>query len=94
MSRDHSGDLVARVRETERNVLRYLLAHPDAKDTVEGILEWWLPDAIRGVPKTEVTRALEDLLDKGWITTSSFGGTTVYGLERTRRGDILQWLEN
>jgi hypothetical protein len=29
-------------RELARAILRYLEAHPEAKDTVEGIAQWWL----------------------------------------------------
>jgi hypothetical protein len=28
--------------ETARDILAYLAAHPDAQDTLEGIVEWWL----------------------------------------------------
>ena len=44
--------------------------------------------------KRDMSRALEQLLESGWITISSFAGTTVYGLERTRRDEILRWLES
>ena len=94
MPGDHHDDPASQVLEIERLVLSYLLEHPDAKDTVEGILEWWLPDASRGLRKVDLTLALDQLLEREWITSSRFTGTTVYGLERGRRDEILRWLEH
>ena len=31
------------MQRAEADILRYLLAHQDARDTVEGIEKWWLP---------------------------------------------------
>jgi hypothetical protein len=68
----------ARGRALARHVLRYLLDHPGAKDTAEGIREWWfhegdMPDG------REMQRALDALVERGWLTRT---GTTepVYGL--------------
>ena len=32
----------AKAREIERAILRYLETYPEAKDTLEGIAQWWL----------------------------------------------------
>jgi len=32
----------ARLTELGRDILRYLVRNPDAGDTVEGIVQWWL----------------------------------------------------
>jgi len=88
-------DSAERQRMLQREILSYLAQHPDAKDTVEGIMHWWLPDTETGVRASDVGSALEGLALKGWVTVSSLGqGTRVYGLERARRGEILEWLEN
>ena len=31
------------VRNAEIDILRYLIAHEEARDTLEGIEKWWLP---------------------------------------------------
>jgi hypothetical protein len=33
------------VRQAEAGILRYLIAHQDARDTIEGIEKWWLPQS-------------------------------------------------
>jgi Fe2+ or Zn2+ uptake regulation protein len=79
----------------QREILSYLAQHPDAKDTLEGITHWWLADAETGVKPSDVISALDALVSKGWVTASSVGqGTCVYGLERVRRAEILEWLEH
>jgi hypothetical protein len=47
------------VREALR---RYLRAHPDAADTLVGIVQWWLPPALRQTPLPSVRRALAELM--------------------------------
>jgi len=82
MSRDEQGDSAERVLQIKQEVMSYLVQHPDAKDTAAGIMQWWLPAGVRR--SSTLAQALEELLHSGWITASSFGGTTVYGLDRTR----------
>lgn len=54
-------------QETAREILRYLLSHPDAGDTLEGIARWWLER--RRIERTvdEVGESLELLLARGLI---------------------------
>ena len=67
-------------------VLRYLLAHPDSKDTLEGIMNWWLPGGGAGVSKLELMAVLDELERDGWIEVQGrSGGTVLYGLPPHRR---------
>ena len=50
-----------------REILQYLTAHPDAKDTVDGILKWWLPGHPIEWEKEEVQETLDHLVSKGWL---------------------------
>ena len=72
-------------------ILGYLCSHPDAKDTVEGVGNWWLNG--EGVDvETEVVRgSLDYLVNLGWMmATRGHTGVTVYGLNQNRRSAI-QW---
>jgi hypothetical protein len=70
---DHS---FATLSSIARQILSYLLAHPEAKDTAKGIQGWWL--AGEGTPSEEaLSQALLFLVERSWITQS---GTVVYGL--------------
>ena len=48
------------VRNAECDILRYLIAHRDARDTVEGIEKWWLPSS-REYAMADVCAALRKL---------------------------------
>ena len=61
-------------------VSRYLAERPDAVDTAEGILRWWLPQ--RGVETTPdiLRRALDALVDARLIERRELpDGRSVYG---------------
>ncbi len=74
------ADLVAAVME---HVLAYLRAHPRARDTAEGIVQWWLPREARPPHLFEVKQALERLVAAGLIRAEPVpGGGTVYGKTR------------
>jgi hypothetical protein len=75
-------------------VLRYLVDHPDAKDTVDGILEFWLPSGVnRG--KREVQEVLDVLVSaKGWLTERKTGSSeTFYGLNKNHLAEIRNFLQ-
>jgi hypothetical protein len=79
-------------------ILRYLVAHPDAKDTVDGIARWWLaPRADRGGHQWNrdvVQEAIDELVARGWVvkreTTPSH---VVYGLDKHHLGAITKVIE-
>ena len=53
--------------EIARDVLAYLIDNPDAQDTLEGIVEWWLPDRKIEPRALKVREALAELVDRGLI---------------------------
>jgi hypothetical protein len=78
-----------------RNILLYCVENPDAKDTLDGINEFWLSP--RGVHhgKNEVRAVLELLVEsKGWLTKNKAGASvTLYGLNKDSLSEIKSFLE-
>src|SRR5262249_47831622 len=92
------GSPPERVRTIALAILRYLLEHPDAKDTADGGLRWWLPRD-GGSPTIEDTvAALSLLAGRGLVATSSIGrGSVIYGAQADRLHEakalLREWTE-
>lgn len=50
-----------------KEIEAYLLAHPEAADTIEGIAKWWLARRRYQETRQEVQKALEFLVGKGAV---------------------------
>jgi hypothetical protein len=48
-------------------ILTYLVEHPEAQDTLEGIVEWWLLERAIKFQTARVKEALSELVAKGLI---------------------------
>jgi hypothetical protein len=70
-----SGDAGAD-RAIAREILGYLENHPEAKDTLDGIAEWWLPH--RRHERRAVERAVALLLSHGAIIETRRRGLPPY----------------
>ena len=74
-------------------VLGYMVKHPDAKDTMEGIIAWWSPAAGAASSERDVRAALEFLLEKSWITVRNVGDTgKLYGARTERLPEMRAFL--
>jgi hypothetical protein len=69
MKRRRSGGRSQRdtTSEVALKILRYLDQNPDAADTVEGILEWWLPKQSIYEEEKIVKRALDEMVKQNLI---------------------------
>jgi hypothetical protein len=47
-------------------ILNYVARHPEAKDTVEGIAEWWFEPPVRP-SVAEVKATLDQMVRRGWM---------------------------
>ena len=68
-------------------ILDYVQHNPNAKDTSEGIAEWWVHQ-----PVDMVERALEVLTGLSFMTETTVRGTgKVYECTPGREDEIRQW---
>ena len=74
-------------------VLNYLLRHPAASDTVEGIATWWLLDQRVHVAIAQVEQALSELAARDLVViVSRTDGRMHYGLNRAKELEIRRYL--
>jgi hypothetical protein len=67
-------------REIALEVRRYLDVHPDAADTAEGILRWWLPARYADASRRTIEAALQLLVAEHAVTRWRIAdGSTLYG---------------
>ncbi len=69
-------------------LLDYLIRHWNAKDTLEGILEWWFPKGYI-VQKDEVQYAIDFLISKNWLTKYEIANfQIIYGINKKHLKEI------
>lgn len=74
-------------------ILRYLVAHPRAKDSIAGIEKWWLSQSLSGEGKRKLEGSLSLLLSKGWlIGRSSPQSETIYSVNEKSLPEIKEFL--
>jgi hypothetical protein len=74
-------------------ILAYLVRHPEAQDTLEGITEWWLLEQRIRSAVAEVDGALRSLVaDDLLVTRQCADGRTYYGLNRAKEREIRRYL--
>jgi len=82
--------------EIARAILRYLQGHPEAKDTLEGIAQWWLLREWTERRVAEVERAVSFLVSEELVLQTSRTGLPPYYQLNDEKGreisDILKAL--
>jgi len=96
--RNEGAGRVSRTSENdegiERLILRYLQEHPDAKDTLEGIAQWWVLRSWTELRVAQVETAVSALLANGLLVeTRGRGSQPLYGLNEERTTAITEMLE-
>lgn len=72
-------------------ILCYLRAHPQAADTADGIMEWWLPRHHHAEAVERVQAALDQLVAQGWVEKIVLAdGTVLYAAARGHPRSFLQ----
>jgi hypothetical protein len=81
--------------QVQRGILNYLAQHPHAKDTLQGIIEWWLVDSRPTPGVADVREALDELVQRGWIlVTKRSPSNTLYGLDEAHLDSIREFLND
>jgi hypothetical protein len=77
-----------------RHILHYLVKYPDAKDTIKGILRWWLPRAPVEWRKEEVQEALDALVARGWLSQRQTASSQqIYSMNKDKLAEIKAYLD-
>jgi hypothetical protein len=82
-----------RGRPLANEVLAYLLEHPQAQDTMEGIAEWWLLEQRIRYAVADVEATLRELVGNEFLVARQWrDGRTYYGLNRDKEREIRRYL--
>jgi hypothetical protein len=74
-------------------ILAYLVKHPEAQDTLEGITEWWLLEQRIRHAVAEIDGVLHDLVAEDLLVPRRCAdGRTYYGLNRSKEREIRRHL--
>lgn len=78
-----------------REILSYLLEHPEAQDTVEGIAEWWILERSIRRRLSEVQDALGELVERDLLKERKGRSTSPvrYQVNRERLAQIREILD-
>jgi hypothetical protein len=84
-------------RTTQRaanKILRYLMDNPKAKDTLEGIVNWWLLQQDIKQSVSLIRKAVDGLIHKGFLLERrSNDRTKYYQLNREKLPEITALIE-
>lgn len=77
--------------QISHEILAYLVEHPEARDTLEGILEWWLLERKIKRQKDQVKEALTKLVAKGLVLEHKGGNSqTQYRINQSKYEEIQE----
>jgi hypothetical protein len=71
-------------------IMRYLSTHPDAADTIDGILDWWLPSgSYDRNERNNLLEVIKDMVKHGYIEAVPVGEEEkLYRLSRRVRSQF------
>ena len=87
-------DLPHTVARAIHEIAQYVSRHPDARDTLEGIRDWWLPSDI-SFTAAELQQALDILTGWGWLVKQMLiTQTYVYGVSEAGMQQAIDFLRD
>lgn len=62
---------------------RYLTEHPEAADSLTGIRQWWVPEALQQIAAERIRGALEEMIASGEVRSERLpDGTELFSRAR------------
>lgn len=84
IERKASGN--AGTNEVASAVLTYLQRHPNAADTLDGIVSWWLPQQRYEIERQHIKRTLGEMVERGQLRCDRLpDGAVLYALNHPGR---------
>ena len=80
-------------QQIAEEILGYFAAHPDARDTLDGIVQWWLLEQKITVQSARVKHVLAGLVAEGLVIEGRAGESSFYRLNRRRYKTVRKRLE-
>ena len=72
------------------SILDYLVRHPGAKDTREGVINWWIT---KPCPDERIAiEVLEALVTRGWILKRATSSEPIYSLNQAHLSEIRDFV--
>ena len=85
----NSATSVAAGSQTAHEILAYLAEHPNAQDTVEGIVQWWLLEQQIKRGMRQVKEALAELVTRGLVLERKGKDARIhYYMNQRKSGEI------
>lgn len=74
-------------------ILDYLIEHPDAQDTADGIAQWWILERCVNTQRPLVNEALEYLVERGLVVERKAKDSKIhYRINRRKYKEIAATL--
>jgi len=87
-------DLWNTVTRAIHEIVQYMTRHPEARDTLAGIRDWWLPPD-SNYTLAELQEALDTLTSWGWLVKQTLvERTVVYGVSESGLALANEFLKN
>lgn len=81
-------------RVVGRSILAYLVDHPGAQDSVEGIVRWWLLEQKVKFHTNKVEEALAELVSEGYVVVhDKMDAWATYRVNPDKLAEIVALLE-
>jgi hypothetical protein len=74
--------------EVEASVIEYLRRHPHAADSLDGVVQWWLPRQRYETARERIGVALDQMVANGRLERRALpDGTAIYSLRQEEGED-------